>query len=671
MAQVTARIVLAQAGNAAPGGYVDGGRDDLVVGSLITATNADNAGAVGHKWVVTPCAALAVGDYGVSGTESPTLTLTPPSPDGYGDLFLELTVYGAPLANGQPNIAIDRVPLGVRATASGYAPGIPIPSWKETSAGGRGTLSAAGGRELRLQEFGYALVKQVKDAGLADAGNLRSQNGSGTPTAFVGGGVTLKSGSDKLAWSLDVGSKTFTLSIVDFVESVEDEDGHVAIGALKFLNTDKTLWTIDPLTGEVLLEIDAGASAGVSSIKKFGLTPIYGDVDLEPGDGVVMTQSGQKITFAASQFRANGGAYVSGDLTFADTASVTVSRSGGTFSFTGFALPAGYEIVLSAGTIFHRYTASTAGAGGNLSFLGQTSTGDDGGSITVQGGGSSTNAKHGGNLSIIGGAHTGGGGAPGKGGDVSFRGGTSDNDTSGETNIGFAHGGAGVASGGPVNIGGGDASGAANGGPVNCFAGAGPTGAKTKIGGGKGTSGAGGDIELGSGHCTTGTNKVSLGTFNASFVHTSWCTVEASAFTVKVGRLVVQESSGVVKQIADTCAPLTTTSTTATLVWSYALGTSEHIWITVQATGDPGTAAAFGGVVYTAAFRRTVGDNSGNAQQCGTTGDISPNVGVLKNGFAVTIALNSNTVEVKVVAPNATSTLWSVTVGGQARTGPV
>ena len=191
MAQrVTAKIVIAQAGNAPPGGYVDGGRDDIVVGSLVTATNADNAGAKGYRWTVTPCAAVLIGDYGLSGAEASTLTLTPPSPDGYGDVGLMLTVYGDPLPDGSPNVATDSVILGVRLATAGYTPGLPIPSEKETSAGGRGTLSIDGGRERRLQETVYGLAKMLL-AGGGSATRVRSN-----ANAFLSADVTFAQGTN-------------------------------------------------------------------------------------------------------------------------------------------------------------------------------------------------------------------------------------------------------------------------------------------------------------------------------------------------------------------------------------------------------------------------------------------------------------------------------------------
>lgn len=304
MAQVTAKIVVAQAGNAAPGGYVDGGRDDLVTGSLITLTNADNAGALGHKWVITPCAALDLSVYGVSGTESSSCTLTPPSPDGYGDAFVELTVFGAPI-NGAPNIAIDRVPLGIRASVSGYAAGVPIPSWRETSAGGRGTLSAFGGREFRLQEAVYAVVKQLLSSGVGDVTFLRSKNGSAPASAEVGGLVTLKSNSDKLGLSMDVGTKTISISLADFVDSIENEAGDTVVGAVVLKNTDKIEWIVDPMTGEITPDIliDGGGGGGITGVSVEGGAPMTGPtIDFVADTGIEVTEGSDTVQIGLSSF---------------------------------------------------------------------------------------------------------------------------------------------------------------------------------------------------------------------------------------------------------------------------------------------------------------------------------------------------------------------------------
>lgn len=135
------------------------------------------------------------------------------------------------------------------------------------------------------------------------------------------------------------------------------------------------------------------------------------------------------------------------------------------------------------------------------------------------------------------------------------------------------------------------------------------------------------------------------------------------------GAFQVEESTAVVKQASETCAPLTTATTTPTLVYSYAIGTSESVSITVLATADNGTTT--GEVVKKAVFRRTTGDNSGNASQQGGGSTFDASVTAFKLSHDVTIALNSNTIEVKVVAASSGSTLWAVGVSIVSRTGPV
>lgn len=152
MAQVTARIVVSQAANPAPGGYSYGSRDNLNLAALVSLANLDNSAATSWTWEVYPAVGLTEGDYGVSGKESATCTLTPPASTGYGDLAVRLTVRGDPLPGGRPNVAVDEVLLGVRAPLSGYVAGLPIPHPHEAILGGRPVLSAIRGALGRFAE---------------------------------------------------------------------------------------------------------------------------------------------------------------------------------------------------------------------------------------------------------------------------------------------------------------------------------------------------------------------------------------------------------------------------------------------------------------------------------------------------------------------------------------
>lgn len=77
------------------------------------------------------------------------------------------------------------------------------------------------------------------------------------------------------------------------------------------------------------------------------------------------------------------------------------------------------------------------------------------------------------------------------------------------------------------------------------------------------------------------------------------------------------------------------------------MATSESVSITVVATADNGSTT--GEVVKPAVFRRTTGDNSGNASQQGGGSTFDASVAAFKLSHDVTIALNGNTIEVQVV----------------------
>lgn len=150
--------MVAQAGSSPPVGYVAGGRDGLELGALITCTNADDVGVVYRRWEVFPAVGVPIGEYAVAGLEGPELTLTPPSPQGFGDVAVRLTAYGEPLPGGRPNVSVDEVVLGIRAPSSVYAPGIPVPHPHESTLGGQTALDPVVGREGRVAELARALA---------------------------------------------------------------------------------------------------------------------------------------------------------------------------------------------------------------------------------------------------------------------------------------------------------------------------------------------------------------------------------------------------------------------------------------------------------------------------------------------------------------------------------
>lgn len=190
MAQVTAQIVIAQAGNPAPGGYSSGSRDDIVVGSAVTATNLDDTSATWHRWTVSPYyPAGTLGGLGVTGDGTATCSF---EPDVEGDIALTLEVAGLPLPGGGANYARQTVMLGIRAVLAGYAPGMPLPHPLE---GGRGQSSAvdpAVGADGRIDEALYALKQGLSVAGAgtpyaSTPANVGSSGSAGASSDYARG----------------------------------------------------------------------------------------------------------------------------------------------------------------------------------------------------------------------------------------------------------------------------------------------------------------------------------------------------------------------------------------------------------------------------------------------------------------------------------------------------
>jgi hypothetical protein len=175
--QVTAAIVIAQADNPAPGGYVSGSRDGLLLNKLVTLTNLSNAGVTSWTWEVFPAVGLTEGDYSVAGKAAASCTLTPPASTGYGDLAVRLTVRGDPLPGGRPNVAVAEALLGVRAPLDGYEDGLPLVHPHEGTLGGKLVLSAVRGALGRISEA----IRAFKIAGVG---------GGGPPTGSAGGDLS-------------------------------------------------------------------------------------------------------------------------------------------------------------------------------------------------------------------------------------------------------------------------------------------------------------------------------------------------------------------------------------------------------------------------------------------------------------------------------------------------
>ena len=352
---------------------------------------------------------------------------------------------------------------------------------------------------------------------------------------------------------------------------------------------------------------------------------------------------------------------------------------------------------------------SASGTGGTCELFGGPSVSGPGGPAGLfggEGGGSST----GGGCQVSGGP----GGATGSGGGLTLKGGLSyggAGKVGGNVTLTGGHATGTTGTGGSAGVAGGD--GTATGGAVDIRGGVGPApgtvfvsggaatgsgtgGASTFAGGAGGSTGSGGDVAVIGGASSGGTSKLG-GTASIAGGAASGTTgiggegrvsggdgtatggdvrltpgLGASSVPgrtrVTRGALDVEESTAVGKQRSQT-AILTTATVAATLAYSYAMGASESVSIVVLATADNGTTT--GEVVKKAVFRRAVADNSGNANQQGGGSTFDASVAAFKLSHDVTIALNGNTIEVKVVAAAATSTLWTVAVSLVTRTGPV
>ena len=166
MAQVQARIVVAQAGNPADGDYVSGSRDLLLQGATITLTNLNNTSVSSHEWSFDFPPNRTAADYTITGQTGPTCTITPlPDPRGFGDVKVKLIVTGPPVG-GRRNVAIDEVILGIPKPMVGYSAGFPIPHPKEGGAGTRATLDSATGAMGRVSQVAMAALQYM--GGTAD-----------------------------------------------------------------------------------------------------------------------------------------------------------------------------------------------------------------------------------------------------------------------------------------------------------------------------------------------------------------------------------------------------------------------------------------------------------------------------------------------------------------------
>lgn len=297
----------------------------------------------------------------------------------------------------------------------------------------------------------------------------------------------------------------------------------------------------------------------------------------------------------------------------------------------------------------------STGSGGALQFAGGASTGGTskaGGSVTIDGGAASGTTGVGGSVSLTGGTGTATGGAVGMAGG------------SGPVGGGLycvAGDSSGANTGGSASYLGGSGGSTGNGGSALLGGGASGSGGTSKVGGsatvqggsGTGTTGIGGDgvVAGGTGTGTGGDVRLTPGGgAGGTFGRT----------VVTRGDFCIEDGAANCKQRAITAAAITTASTSpSAVVWSFPMPTNWMATVTVSASGDNGTTND--NTVYKACFRRGAGSAA--------TSHAATDAGLpaFKNGHAIQIALNSNTIEAKLVPGAATSTKWVVTVGVEER----
>ena len=388
----------------------------------------------------------------------------------------------------------------------------------------------------------------------------------------------------------------------------------------------------------------AGGGVAAFRLNPDGLGFKTGDVTLGAGDGITISAVGNAISLSTSgntRINPNSTGYLGGDIAINPGTGITFGVVGSTITINGSggsALPSPYTATIdgSGNLLITGPDVNAIGAPPpSLFFKGRKNTdatdGRGGGNVFLSGGDS---------VSDFGGTgYLEGGNAPEPGGGVTRGGATTVNDgTAGGATL-EGRSGPDAAHAALTNVSGG--------------------GATVRAGSGKGT-GVGANVRIIAGETSGGAGVGGDVNISAGSA--------AARVTVKKGSFWIEDATSVAKQGSAT-ALLTTATTTATLAYSYALGTSENATITVSATADNGTTT--GNVIKKAIFRRAVADNAGaaNQQGGGATADLS--VVAFKLSHDVTIALNGNTIEVKAVAAAATSTLWTVCVSVESRTGPV
>lgn len=190
--KVRAQIVLSQSGWTPPAGYTFGSAEGFALATAISATVLNSAGITGYAWTLVPRIGLTPASYAPTGLNGQTATFTPPAVTGWGDLALQLTVYGDPLPDGTPNVDTTTVIVGIRFATGIYAPGLPIPHWYESSLGGSVTIDASRGRERRVHELALALQALIAAGGATTSINVTAQPVlTGAVVFAAGAGITL------------------------------------------------------------------------------------------------------------------------------------------------------------------------------------------------------------------------------------------------------------------------------------------------------------------------------------------------------------------------------------------------------------------------------------------------------------------------------------------------
>jgi len=175
---VTASIVISQAGNPPPGGYVSGSRTDLDTSGLVTLTNEDNTGVISWTWKL-----ISIPDgssVSLSGGATSTATFTP---DVDGSYLIQLAVNGHIKARAVGSVLTSN---NIRLIARGETDEVEG-SWTQAvnnnfvlleALGAGGVGAHALGGSVHTADSLADLNSKISDATLDDSSNSRPPSGS-------------------------------------------------------------------------------------------------------------------------------------------------------------------------------------------------------------------------------------------------------------------------------------------------------------------------------------------------------------------------------------------------------------------------------------------------------------------------------------------------------------